>query len=181
MEPRLSLVTLGVSNLDRSRSFYCDVLGWKPARQSVGDVVFFQAGGVVLALYPRALLAEDARVADAGGREFGGFTLAHNVPGREDVDRVLAEVARRGARILRPAEDAFWGGRMGYFADPDGNPWEVAWNPGFPMDAEGTVRLEGPPRKARAGAASAAAQRKARRGGGGGARRSTRRKRPAAG
>lgn len=135
------MVTLGVSNLDRARAFYRDVLGWQPAPESVGDVVFFQAGGVVLALYPRALLAEDARVADAGRGGFAGFTLAQNVRAREDVDRVLGEVAAAGATILKPAEDAFWGGRTGYFADPDGNPWEVAWNPRFALDAEGVIRL----------------------------------------
>jgi catechol 2,3-dioxygenase-like lactoylglutathione lyase family enzyme len=117
----------------------------------VGDAVFLQAGGVVLALYPRALLAEDARVSDpAPGGGFGGFTLAHNVREREEVDRVLEAVAQGGAHILKPAEAAFWGGRSGYFADPDGNAWEVAWNPGFPMDREGIVRLEAPARKAAA-------------------------------
>ncbi len=148
MEPRLSMVTLGVANLDRARAFYSELLGWKAAPQSGGEVVFYQAGGVVLALYPRALLAEDARLDPSGGG-FGGITLAHNVREREEVDRVLDEVARRGARILKPAEDTFWGGRSGYFADPDGNPWEVAWNPGFPLDRAGTVRLEAPARKPR--------------------------------
>jgi catechol 2,3-dioxygenase-like lactoylglutathione lyase family enzyme len=143
MDPRLSVVTLGVRDLARARAFYQEVLGWTPAPQSVGDVVFFQAGGVVLALYPRAMLAEDARVPDPGAEAgaFGGFTISHNVRAREDVDRVLADVARRGGRILREAEDAFWGGRMGYFADPDGFAWEVAWNPEFPLDAEGIPRL----------------------------------------
>lgn len=141
MDPRLSVVTVGVADLARARAFYEDVLGWTPTPQSAGDVVFFQAGGVVLALYPRALLAEDARATDAGARGFGGVTLAHNVRAREDVDRVLEEIARRGGRILKPAEDASWGGRSGYFADPDGVPWEVAWNPGFPLDAEGIPRL----------------------------------------
>lgn len=150
MDCRLNVVTLGVADLDRARTFYTEVLGWTPARQSVGDVVFFQAGGVVVALYPRGLLAEDARVSDPGAHGFGGMTLAQNVAAREDVDRVLADVAARGGRILRPAEDAFWGGRTGYFADPDGHPWEVAWNPGFPLDRSGVVRLEPPRRPARA-------------------------------
>ncbi len=140
MDPRLNLVTLGVADLARALAFYRDGLGWRPSPASVGDVVFFQAGGVVLALYPRPLLAADARVADAGAG-FGGITLAQNVRAREDVDRTLAGAARAGATILKPAEDAEWGGRSGYFADPDGYPWEVAWNPGFPMDEDGTVRL----------------------------------------
>lgn len=142
MEPRLNLVTLGVAELGRAVAFYRDALRWPMSNESVGDVAFFQAGGVVLALYPRPLLAEDARLPEGPGG-FGGITLAQNVREREDVDRVLAEVAAAGARILKPAEDAFWGGRSGYFADPDGHPWEVAWNPGFPLDGEGLVRLQG--------------------------------------
>jgi catechol 2,3-dioxygenase-like lactoylglutathione lyase family enzyme len=151
MDPRLTLVTLGVEDLQRSLAFYRDLLGWRPAPQSVDDVVFFQAGGVVLALYPRRLLAEDARLSDPGGGGFGGIALAQNVAERLDVDRVLAEVATGGGRILKPAEDAFWGGRSGYFADPDGYPWEVAWNPGFSLDKDGILRLEPPrtPRKRR--------------------------------
>lgn len=141
MDRRLSIVTLGVSDLERARRFYGEVLGWKPAPQSAGEILFFQAGGVILALYPRPLLAKEAGI-DPGGSGWGGFTLSQNVPEREDVDRVLAELAARGVRIIRPAEDVFWGGRSGYFADPDGNPWEVAWNPGFPLDAAGIIRLE---------------------------------------
>lgn len=141
MEPRLSIVTLGVADLARAGAFYRDALGWTPASQSGGDILFFQAGGVVLALYPRPLLAKEANVADAGAPGFAGFALAQNVRRREDVDRVLGEVAAKGARILTPAHDAFWGGRSGYFADPDGNVWEVAWNPRFPLDAEGIIRL----------------------------------------
>lgn len=141
MEPRITLVTLGVADLARARTFYEEVLGWTPAPQTAGDVVFFQAGGVALALFPRALLAEDARLPDGPAAGWGGFTLAHNVREREEVDRVLDEVARRGGRLLKPAEDAPWGGRSGYFADPDGVAWEVAWNPTFPLDAEAIPRL----------------------------------------
>lgn len=172
------MVTLGVANLDRAREFYRGVLGWKPAHQSAGDAVFVQAGGVVLALYPRALLAEDARV-DPSGSGFGGFTLAHNVRERGDVDRVMAEVAARGARVLKPPEDAFWGGRSGYFADPDGNPWEVAWNPGCPLDEEGIPRLEGPAGQPRARRPTAPRKRP-RRPGRGAARRGGKRKGPGA-
>jgi hypothetical protein len=142
MDARVSLVTLGVADLARSLAFYRDGLGWRPASASVGDVVFFQAGGVVLALYPRRLLADDARLDDtAPAGAFGGFALAHNVRTRHEVDRTLDEVASAGGRILKPAEDASWGGRSGYFADPDGHPWEVAWNPSFTMEADGTIRL----------------------------------------
>jgi hypothetical protein len=140
MESRISVVTLGVQDLGRAVAFYRDALGWRQSQASVGDVAFFQAGGIVLALYPRPLLAADARVTDTAAG-FGGITLAQNVRQRDDVDRTLAEAARAGATILKPAEDAEWGGRSGYFADPDGHPWEVAWNPGFPMDEDGTIRL----------------------------------------
>jgi len=140
MEPRVSLVTLGVANLARALAFYRDGLGWRASPASVGDVAFFQAGGVVLALYPRPLLAADARVPDTAPG-FGGITLAHNVRERDDVDRTLAEAVRAGATLLKPAADAEWGGRSGYFADPDGHPWEVAWNPSFPMRADGTIEL----------------------------------------
>jgi catechol 2,3-dioxygenase-like lactoylglutathione lyase family enzyme len=141
MPLHVSLVTLGVASLERSLAFYRDGLGWRPAPQSTPEIAFFQAGGVVLALYPRVLLAADARLPDAGAAGFGGITLAHNVPTREAVDATLVEAVRAGASLLKPAEDAAWGGRSGYFADPDGHPWEVAWNPHFPLGADGTVRL----------------------------------------
>ena len=140
MEPRLSIVTLGVADVARSTSFYAG-LGFRPSVVSDEKIAFLDAGGVVLALYPRALLAEDAKLPAGEKAPFGGFTLAHNVREKGDVDRVLAEVSAAGATILKPAEDAFWGGRSGYFADLDGHPWEVAWNPHFPFRADGTVKL----------------------------------------
>ena len=100
----------------------------------------FDIGGAVLALYPLKLLAEDAGLKP--GQGFGGIALAHNVKNKKDVDRVLHAAAERGARILVPAEDKFWGGRSGYFADPDGYPWEVAWNPGIKMDSRGRLILK---------------------------------------
>jgi hypothetical protein len=141
MEPRVSLITLGVADLARAVRFYRDGLGWPMSGVGGDDAAFLQLrGGLVLALYPRKLLAEDARIAgDAGG--FGGMALAYNVPEKDDVDRVLGFVVARGATLLKPAEDASWGGRSGYFADPDGHPWEVAWNPGFPMGADGEINL----------------------------------------
>lgn len=140
MEPYVSLITLGVEDLDRSVAFYRDGLGWPVSGASAGDVAFLCTGGVVLSLYPRDKLAEDARV-DPDGAGFRGITLAHNVREREDVDRALETAVAVGARLIKPAEDAFWGGRGGYFADPDGHLWEVAWNPSFPLGPGGYPEL----------------------------------------
>jgi len=141
MEQRLSLITLGVADLDRSRSFYGDGLGWTPSTLGSDEVVFFQAAGVVFGLYGRDALAEDAGIASAEGSGFRGVTLAHNTRTRDEVDTVLALAESAGARITKPAEEAFWGGYTGYFADPDGHLWEVAWNPGMEIDAAGHMRL----------------------------------------
>jgi uncharacterized protein len=138
MEQRLSLVTLGVADLERSRRFYEDGLGWRRGNQHE-EVAFYQLGGMVLALWKRDALAKDARLPDAGG--LGGIALAYNARTREEVDAVLAEAAAAGGKILKPAEAAFWGGYSGYFADPDGHPWEVAWNPDWSIAADGGVRL----------------------------------------
>lgn len=141
MQPRVSLITLGVRDLDRARRFYEQGLGWKASSVSVEDTRFYQlAGGVVLGLYARDALAKDAKLADTGSG-FGGITLAHNVAERDQVDRVIAALIEAGGRLLKPAEDAFWGGRAGYVADPEGHPWEIAWNPGFPMDENGGIHL----------------------------------------
>ena len=132
MESRLSFVTLGVRDLPRATAFYRDVLKL-PQLPTPDGVSFFEMGRTWLSLYPRAELAHDAGLSDeAPHREFPGFTLAHNVGGREDVDRLLEELVAAGARIVNPATDAEWGGRSGYFADPEGFLWEVAWNPHFP-------------------------------------------------
>ncbi len=140
MEQRLSLVTLGVADVERSRRFY-EKLGWKQGNRD-DNVVFFQLQGMILALWSRAALAGDAHIEDSGGG-FGGIALAYNARSRTDVDKVLAEAKAAGATILKPAADVFWGGYSGYFADPDGHLWEVAWNPGWPIDAEGRVSLSG--------------------------------------
>ena len=139
MEQRLSLVTLGVADLERARRFYEDGLGWRRGNNHP-EVVFFQIGGAVLALWRRDALAKDAGLPDAGSG-FGGITLAYNARTREEVDAVLAEAEAAGANILKPAEDAFWGGYSGYFADPDGHVWEVAWNPEWTIADDGSVRL----------------------------------------
>ncbi|MFO0997362.1 MAG: VOC family protein [Alphaproteobacteria bacterium] len=139
MEQRLSLITLGVRDIARSRRFY-EALGWRASSASMESVVFFQLGGIGLALYGREPLAADAGLA-ADGSGFGGITLAHNVRSREEVDATLAHAAASGARILKPAGKVFWGGYSGHFADPDGHPWEVAWNPGFPLSPNGALHL----------------------------------------
>jgi catechol 2,3-dioxygenase-like lactoylglutathione lyase family enzyme len=138
VEQRVSLVTLGVRDLDRARRFY-QGLGWTTGWEEGEDVVFFQAGGLVLALWGREQLAADAGIRDSGG--WGGVTLAHNVGSPEEVDRVMAEAERAGARITRPAGATFWGGYAGLFADPDGHPWEIAHNPHWTLAEDGSVQL----------------------------------------
>lgn len=137
VEQRISLVTLGVENLARARAFY-EALGWV-AGYADDDVTFFQAGGMVLALWGRASLARDSGALDASG--FGGVTLAHNVASPEEVDRVLDEAASAGATIARGGAPTDWGGYSGVFIDLDGHPWEVAHNPGWPLQPDGSVRL----------------------------------------
>jgi catechol 2,3-dioxygenase-like lactoylglutathione lyase family enzyme len=138
MEQRLSLVTLGVSDVDRSRAFY-EGLGWQGTSPD-GEVVFFQTGGMIVALWSRQLLAEDSAVTDAGG--WGGVTLAYNARSPEEVDAVLAEAEAAGARIGRRGAETFWGGYSGVFLDPDGHPWEVAHNPGWRIAEDGSVHLD---------------------------------------
>ncbi len=138
MEQRLSLVTLGVADLERSLRFY-EALGWERGNQNP-SVVFFQLNGMILALWSRSALAEDAGLAP-NERGFGGIALAYNARSRDDVDAVLAEAECAGARILKSAKDTFWGGYSGYFADPDGHPWEVAWNPEWTLTKKGDVKL----------------------------------------
>ena len=140
MEQRLSVVTLGVADLARSRQFYEQGLGWKRGNAN-DDVVFYQLNGMVLALFSRTELAKDAHVR-ADGHGFGGIALALCARSRDEVDDILVQAKRAGARILKPAEDAFWGGYSGYFADPDGHPWEIAWNPFWTLTPEGNVKLE---------------------------------------
>jgi uncharacterized protein len=142
MEQRLSLVTLGVTDVGRARRFYEDGLGWRRGNDHE-EVVFFQLGGMVLALWGREALAQDARLPGAGTR-FGGIALAYNTRSREEVDAVLKEAEAAGATIPKPAEDTFWGGYSGYFADPDGHLWEVAWNPGWTLAADGSISLKRP-------------------------------------
>ena len=133
MQPRLNIVTLGVRDLDKAIRFYRDGLGWPLSSMSAGDFAIFKLGtGTALALYPRDLLAKDANVLDNGG--FGGITLAQNVATREEVDMALSQAAKSGGAITKSARKADWGGYSGYFADPDGHPWEVACNPFLQLD-----------------------------------------------
>ncbi|MFD1514898.1 VOC family protein [Halomarina rubra] len=134
MEPHISIVTLGVTDLERSVRFYHEGLGLPmQSRAPDSDVAFFDLAGAWLSLYPRDLLAEDATV-DPDGSGFAGVTVAHNVASPEAVDDVLAEAAAAGGDVVKLGQEVFWGGYSGYFADPDGHLWEVAWNPEFDLD-----------------------------------------------
>jgi catechol 2,3-dioxygenase-like lactoylglutathione lyase family enzyme len=140
VEQRVSVITLGVADLGRARAFY-EALGWKTGAGSDADVVFFQAGGMVFALWDRASLAEDSGVEDRGG--WGGITLAHNVRSPAEVDEVVARAEVAGATVVRAPGETFWGGYSGVFVDPDGHPWEVAHNPHWTLVDDGSVRLPG--------------------------------------
>lgn len=138
--PRLSIITLGVADIRRAKAFY-ERLGLKASKASQADIVFFQMTGVVLSLYPRHLLAEDARVEpDAPG--FSGVTIAQNLESPAAVDACLAHAVSCGAKLVKPGQKVFWGGYSGYFADPDNHLWEIAYNPFFPMDDKGNIVLD---------------------------------------
>jgi uncharacterized protein len=138
VEQRLSLVTLGVRDLGRARQFY-KALGWTSGAAPADDVVFFQAGCMIVALWGRDQLAEDTVVEDSGG--WGGITLAYNTRSPEEVDSVLAEAEAAGATIPRAGAETFWGGYSGLFVDPEGHAWEVAHNPNWTIGEEGSVSL----------------------------------------
>lgn len=141
MDQHLHLVTLGVKDFAASKKFYTEILGWKPSASSSDDIAFFQAGGVVLALYPREKLAEDALVSPER-HGFGGFTLACNAHSEAEVDEIIHDLRSKGVTILKEPQKVFWGGYSSYFADPDGNCWEVAYNPFFPFDEDGNLKLD---------------------------------------
>lgn len=138
MEQRISLITLGVTDVARARTFY-ERLGWQG--QEVEQTVFFQAGGMVVVLWGRDKLADDAGLTNESNDGFGGIALAQNVRSRADVDAVLEQAASAGARITQPARETFYGGYAGHFADPDGHVWEIAYNPGFTLNEDGTLTL----------------------------------------
>jgi uncharacterized protein len=137
MEQRVSLVTLGVSDVARARAFY-EALGWS-GESPDGSIVWFQAGGMIVSLWDRPSLANDSAVVDLGG--WGGVTLAHNVASPAEVDRVIDEARAAGAIIGREPAETFWGGYSGVFLDLDGHPWEVAHNPGWPLGPDGAITL----------------------------------------
>jgi len=138
MDQRLSLVTLGVADLAGARRFY-EALGWSPTDRGDDDIVFFQAGGLVIALWDRASLAEDTVVSDTGG--WGGITLAYCTRTTDEVDAVLTDVAAAGGVIKRNGAQTFWGGYSGLFTDPDGHSWEVAHNPFWTVHDDGAITL----------------------------------------
>jgi uncharacterized protein len=137
MNQRVSIITLGVADLSASRRFY-ELLGWRVGLD-VEETVFFQVGAMLLILWSRAELAEDSGVTDDGG--WGGVTLAHNVRSTDEVDRVIEEARTAGARISREPAATFYGGYAGVFVDPDGHPWEIAFNPGLDLRDDGSLRL----------------------------------------
>jgi predicted lactoylglutathione lyase len=138
MDQRLSLITLGTEDLQRARAFY-EALGWHTNAEPDDDVVFFQAGGMVVALWDRERLAEDSGVANSAG--WGGITLAYNVSSPAEVDEVVTAAGEAGGTITRPAGETFWGGYSGVFCDTEGHPWEVAHNPHWTVNDDGTVSL----------------------------------------
>ncbi len=137
---RLSIITLGVADIRRSKAFY-ERLGLKAAKASQADIVFFQMSGVVLAVHPRHLLAEDARV-EEDAKGFSGVTVAQNLESPAAVDACLAHAVACGAKLVKPGQKVFWGGYSGYFADPDNHLWEIAYNPFFPIDENGNIALD---------------------------------------
>lgn len=140
MRQKLTLITLGVADVARSRTFF-NGLGWEPSPKSLDDLVIYPLGGMLLALHPREALAEDIGIS-AEGSGFSGLTLSYNTRSKEEADRVLAEASQLGGTVVKPAQDVFWGGYSGYFRDLDGHLFEVAYNPFWPMDEDGNVVLE---------------------------------------
>ncbi|MCC6260898.1 MAG: VOC family protein [Anaerolineales bacterium] len=140
MKQNLHIVTLGVKNFEESKKFYSEILGWKISRPQEG-IVFFQAGGIVLALYPREELAEDAVISPKGSG-FSGFTLAYNANSEAEVDEIITNLKSKGVKIIKEPQKVSWGGYSSYFADPDGFRWEVAYNPFFEFDEKGNLKLD---------------------------------------
>ena len=138
MEQRLTLITLGVKNLQRSKEFYQNIFGWQPLESGNESIVFFQLNGIQLALFPQESLADDAGV-PAEGKGFRAFSLAHNVRSEKEVDELVASLEAKGAQVLKHPEKMFWGGYSSYIADPDDNLWEIAYNPFLPMDENGNT------------------------------------------
>ena len=141
MNQHLHIITLGVRDFKTSFEFYSKTLDWKPSKNSNDDIAFFQAGGVMLAIYPREKLAEDALVSQEGSG-FSGITLAYNAHSEAEVDEIIRDLKSKGVQIVKEPTKAFWGGYSSYFADPDDYRWEVAYNPFFLFDENGNLKLE---------------------------------------
>ena len=141
MNQHLHIITLGVRDFKTSFEFYSKTLDWKPSKNSNDDIAFFQEGGVVLAIYPREKLAEDALVSQEGSG-FSGITLAYNAHSEAEVDEIIRDLKSKGVTIIKEPQKAFWGGYSSYFADPDDYRWEVAYNPFFAFDENGNLKLE---------------------------------------
>lgn len=138
MEQRITLITLGVKNLQRSKDFYQNIFGWEPLESSNESIVFFQLNGLQLALFPQESLADDAGV-ESDGKGFRGFSLAYNVRSEQEVDALVSALEAKGVRVLKQPEKVFWGGYSSYIADPDENLWEIAYNPFLPLDEKGNA------------------------------------------
>lgn len=141
MKPRLNIVTLGVKNLQKSRTFYQTALNWKATKESDDNIVFFNQSGIVVALYPLDKLAEDAEVS-AIRSGFSGVTLAINLDSKNAVSELYKSVIEKGGKALVEPRDTFWGGYDCYFADPDGNAWEIAWAPFWKFDEQGSLKMD---------------------------------------
>ncbi|MFN8381215.1 MAG: VOC family protein [Anaerolineales bacterium] len=140
MNQHLHLITLGVRDFEKSKKFYAETLGWKLSSASQDDVAFFQAGGVVMAIYPREKLAEDA-ITSPEGSGFSGVTLAYNAQSEAEVDEIIGDLKAKGVKIVKEPQKVFWGGYSSYFADPNDYRWEVAYNPFFEFDENGNLKL----------------------------------------
>jgi len=141
MNQNLHIVTLGVRDFKASFEFYGQALGWKASSNSNENIAFFPVNGVILAIYPREALAEDAVIAPEG-TGFAGFTLAYNARSESEVDEIITDLRSKGVKIVKEPQKVFWGGYSSYFADPDGNRWEVAYNPFFAFDENGNLKLD---------------------------------------
>lgn len=140
MKPRLTIVTLGVADIQQSKEFYKNALGWLPAKGSDENIAFFSHGGIILSLYPLDKLAEDANL-DPKRSGFSGVTLAINQESKEDVEKIFYSAIKNGGKALVEPRDTFWGGYDAYFADPDGQTWEIVWAPFWEYDEQGSLKI----------------------------------------
>jgi len=141
MKPRLNIITLGVKDLQKSREFYQKALDWEPTKDSDDKIIFFNHGGIVLALYPIDALAEDAKISPERSG-FSGVTLAINLDSKEAVDKLYQQIIKNGGNSLVEPRETFWGGYDCYFSDPEDNPWEIAWAPFWKFDEQGSLIVE---------------------------------------